>query len=101
MLPVKFFALLMDAVICGIDRWQTGEHETIDFDAEAYLPIHENSMAFLEDWLAEYGNEELHPKDLARSFDGHAQQSKAHHGHPGRERAVQALDVSYGCVCKV
>ncbi|KAJ7699002.1 hypothetical protein B0H17DRAFT_1049912 [Mycena rosella] len=68
MLPVELFALLMDAVICGIDRWQTGEHQTIDFDAEAYLPIHENSMAFLEDWLAEYGNEELHPKDLARAL---------------------------------
>ncbi|KAJ6527331.1 hypothetical protein DFH09DRAFT_1414328 [Mycena vulgaris] len=67
MLPVVTFGLLMDSVVCGIDRWKTGEHQSVDFDAEGYLPVHKNSMEFLDAWLVEY-QKEVHPKDLARGL---------------------------------
>ncbi|KAJ6552486.1 hypothetical protein DFH09DRAFT_1167324, partial [Mycena vulgaris] len=35
--------------------------------AEGYLPVHKNSMEFLDAWLVEY-QKEVHPKDLARGL---------------------------------
>ncbi|KAJ7766419.1 hypothetical protein DFH07DRAFT_938778 [Mycena maculata] len=64
LLPLETLGLMMDAMICGIDRWKTREHVVVDFSAEVYTPIHENSMKFLEAWVKEYVSE-LRPVDLA------------------------------------
>ncbi|KAJ7113754.1 hypothetical protein C8R46DRAFT_1271165 [Mycena filopes] len=53
------------AVVCGIDRWKTGRHKTVAFDAEVYGRIHKDTMEFLEAWVAEYQNT-LHPVNLAQ-----------------------------------
>ncbi|KAJ7135977.1 hypothetical protein C8R44DRAFT_769406 [Mycena epipterygia] len=67
MLPIETLGLLMDAVICAIHRWRTGEHKVVAFDREIYATIHQNSIKFLNAWLTEYANA-IHPEDLARGL---------------------------------
>ncbi|KAJ7755300.1 hypothetical protein DFH07DRAFT_1028195 [Mycena maculata] len=64
LLPLETLGLMMDAIICGINRWKTGEHVVINFSAEVYTPVHEDCMKFLEAWVKEYASE-LQPVDLA------------------------------------
>ncbi|KAJ7129963.1 hypothetical protein C8R46DRAFT_1142795 [Mycena filopes] len=64
-LPLETLGMFMDAVVCGIDRWKTGRHKTVAFDAEVYGRIHKDTMEFLEAWVAEYQNT-LHPVNLAQ-----------------------------------
>ncbi|KAJ6464431.1 hypothetical protein C8R45DRAFT_1107330 [Mycena sanguinolenta] len=65
--PLETMGLLMDAIICGINRWKTGRHTRIDFDAETYGGSgHESSMKFLKAWVAEYGAP-LYPVNLAEA----------------------------------
>ncbi|KAJ7155094.1 hypothetical protein C8R46DRAFT_436457 [Mycena filopes] len=64
-LPLETLGLLLDAVVCGIDRWQTGRHKIVNFDAEKYGRIHKDSMEFLEAWVAEY-QQDIHPVNLAQ-----------------------------------
>ncbi|KAJ7509475.1 hypothetical protein B0H11DRAFT_2216395 [Mycena galericulata] len=63
LLPLETLGLLMDAVICGMDRWKTGQYELVDFDAEHYGRIHEDSMVFLRKWVKEYAEHQV--EDLA------------------------------------
>ncbi|KAJ6504011.1 hypothetical protein DFH09DRAFT_1335443 [Mycena vulgaris] len=46
----------MDSIMCGIDRWNTGEHDSrsAPFEAKTYAPIHAESLGFLEAWMEEY-----------------------------------------------
>ncbi|KAJ7467960.1 hypothetical protein FB451DRAFT_1257596 [Mycena latifolia] len=67
MVPQETLALFMDAVVCGIDRWKTGQHTGVDFDAEVYAPVHQDSMNFLDAWLAEF-KKDKHPADLAQAL---------------------------------
>ncbi|KAJ6589611.1 hypothetical protein B0H19DRAFT_239672 [Mycena capillaripes] len=46
-LPKQTFGLLMDATVCGIDRWKTGEHQMVPFEAEEYRPIHQEQCSLL------------------------------------------------------
>ncbi|KAJ6544921.1 hypothetical protein B0H10DRAFT_1970008 [Mycena sp. CBHHK59/15] len=64
-LPEQTFGLLMDATVCGIDRWKTGEHQMVAFEAEEYRPIHRESMQFIKDWMAEFSRD-VYPVNLAR-----------------------------------
>ncbi|KAJ7743570.1 hypothetical protein B0H16DRAFT_1859527 [Mycena metata] len=64
-LPLETFGLFMDAVVCGIDRWKTGRHKVVDFDAEQYGRIHKDSMTFLQAWVSEY-QRDVHPVNLAQ-----------------------------------
>ncbi|KAJ6629829.1 hypothetical protein B0H10DRAFT_1939463 [Mycena sp. CBHHK59/15] len=72
MLPLETMGLFMDVVkifsiICGIDRWKTGRHTRIDFDAEIYGGCgHEDSVSFLEAWMAEY-KVAVYPVNLAEA----------------------------------
>ncbi|KAF7378420.1 hypothetical protein MSAN_00268600 [Mycena sanguinolenta] len=65
LLPLETLGLLMDAIVCGIDRWKSGRHEMVAFDAEVYRPVHAQSMAFLNKWVDEYRSA-VHPVDLAK-----------------------------------
>ncbi|KAJ6552942.1 hypothetical protein B0H19DRAFT_1263378 [Mycena capillaripes] len=64
-LPKQTFGLLMDATVCGIDRWKTGEHQMVPFEAEEYRPIHQESMQFIEDWTAEFSRD-VYPVNVAQ-----------------------------------
>ncbi|KAJ7081495.1 hypothetical protein C8R44DRAFT_895021 [Mycena epipterygia] len=68
MLPIETMALLMDAVICAIHRWRTGEYKMVPFEGEVYATIHHTSIEFLNAWLTEYANNAIHPEDLARGL---------------------------------
>ncbi|KAJ6489419.1 hypothetical protein DFH09DRAFT_376327 [Mycena vulgaris] len=67
-LPKETLGLMMDSIMCGIDRWNTGEHNprSAPFDAKTYAPIHAESIRFLDAWMGEYQCEENgHPVDLS------------------------------------
>ncbi|KAJ7496738.1 hypothetical protein FB451DRAFT_1208642, partial [Mycena latifolia] len=66
LLPTETLALLMDAVVCGIDRWKTGEYDSrsAPFEAKTYAPVHRDSMAFLKTWILEY-EADVYPVNLA------------------------------------
>ncbi|KAJ7508691.1 hypothetical protein B0H11DRAFT_1966301 [Mycena galericulata] len=68
LLPVETLGLVMDAVMCGIDRWKTGVHDTraVPFDTRTYGPIHVDTLTFLAAWVDEYQRAEHgHPVDLS------------------------------------
>ncbi|KAJ6471813.1 hypothetical protein C8R47DRAFT_744080 [Mycena vitilis] len=65
-LPRETFGLLMDAIVCGIDRWKTGEWEMVAFEAEVYRPIHRQSMIFIGKWIAEF-DKDVYPENLAKA----------------------------------
>ncbi|KAJ7649034.1 hypothetical protein DFH06DRAFT_1135291 [Mycena polygramma] len=66
MLPGETFGLMMDAIVCGIDRWKTGEWEMVKFEAEVYRPIHQQSMIFIGKWIAEF-DKDVYPENLAKA----------------------------------
>ncbi|KAJ7018409.1 hypothetical protein C8F04DRAFT_1328178 [Mycena alexandri] len=66
-LPLETLALIMDAVVCSIDRWKTGEHQIVAFSAEVYAPFHISTMKFLEAWYVEY-ERDVYPENLARKL---------------------------------
>ncbi|KAJ7040176.1 hypothetical protein C8F04DRAFT_1314134 [Mycena alexandri] len=66
-LPLETLALIMDAVVCSIDRWKTGEHEVVAFSAENYASFHVSTMKFLEAWYSEY-ERNIYPENLARKL---------------------------------
>ncbi|KAJ6619441.1 hypothetical protein B0H10DRAFT_2216736 [Mycena sp. CBHHK59/15] len=67
LLPLETLGLFQDAIVCGIDRWKTGRYQIVDFGADTYRCIHEQSMEFLNAWVAEY-ELDVHPVNLAESI---------------------------------
>ncbi|KAJ7612279.1 hypothetical protein FB45DRAFT_875155 [Roridomyces roridus] len=65
--PVQTLALVLDAIICAIDRWKTGEHDVkaYPFSAAKYGAEHVATLDFLRVWIAEFKKAEKHPVDLA------------------------------------
>ncbi|KAJ7160814.1 hypothetical protein C8R46DRAFT_354738 [Mycena filopes] len=66
-LPLETLALIMDAVVCAIDRWKTGEHQTVAFTAEVYAPFHRTTMEFLAKWYNEF-ERDIYPENVARKL---------------------------------
>ncbi|KAJ6620724.1 hypothetical protein B0H10DRAFT_1945786 [Mycena sp. CBHHK59/15] len=64
LLPLETLGLLNNSIVCGIDRWKTGCYQMVSFDAEIYATVHEQSMVFLNAWVAEY-TLDAHPVNLA------------------------------------
>ncbi|KAJ6572986.1 hypothetical protein B0H10DRAFT_2237290 [Mycena sp. CBHHK59/15] len=52
LLPDQTLGLMMSAIVCGIDRWKTGQHKVkgVGFEAEAYRGIYEESLQFIDTW---------------------------------------------------
>ncbi|KAJ7606691.1 hypothetical protein FB45DRAFT_1040937 [Roridomyces roridus] len=65
--PVQTLALVLDAIMCAIDRWKSGEHDikAYPFSAAKYGAEHVATLDFLRVWIAEFKKTEKHPVDLA------------------------------------
>ncbi|KAJ7114265.1 hypothetical protein C8R44DRAFT_795374 [Mycena epipterygia] len=65
-LPEQTFGLMLNAVMCGIDRWKTGEYTSkrVPFDRKTYADVYKESLGFLSAWISEY-QLDVHPVDLA------------------------------------
>ncbi|KAJ6566641.1 hypothetical protein B0H19DRAFT_1257838 [Mycena capillaripes] len=66
LLPDQTLGLMMSAIVCGINRWKTGQHKVkgVGFEAEAYRGIYEESLQFIDTWVREF-SKDVYPVNLA------------------------------------